>query len=98
MSVDVHDLGRRVAGLRRAAESGEPLDPVALSDLAERIEACLQPRTDAAPGRPDLLALLDEADALRAVLVRQSGALRAAIDADDRRRHGRAAYRLATSR
>ena len=95
---DLRRLGRRLGAVREAVTRGDGLDRERFRDLVLEVDAQVRASArgahDQAPAdRRQLLALLDEASALRDLLERAHDSTRQAIDLDTRRRLGRAAYR-----
>lgn len=90
---DLTRLRRRLSAVRAAVLAGEAGDPGQIRDLLFDVEQHIEGLRSAAPADPaHLLALLDEAGALRDALHRGQEVVRQTIEADRRRRLGRVAY------
>lgn len=90
----LRQFGHQLAATREALQRGGEADVERLLELARTLEAPLDPVPDQTARRAELIALLDEAGALRELIEQERDTLRQAIDGDARRRLGRAAYRL----
>ncbi|MDX1540069.1 MAG: hypothetical protein R3349_01570 [Geminicoccaceae bacterium] len=93
-SDDLDRLGRRLRAARQALEQGLDLDAEQFLALVQDVEvlAAAGSETEVGTESARLLALLDEADRLRATLERERDAIRQTLQAAARRRRGWTAY------